>query len=48
MKNQKLKHKITNSVSEQVSVASSQLNKLDIEELNKVSGGVKLESIFCC
>ena len=39
MKNQKSKQKATN-VSEQVSVATSQLNKLDIQELNKVSGGL--------
>ena len=39
MKNQKSKQKATN-VSEQVSVANSQLNKLDIEELNQVSGGL--------
>ena len=40
MKNQKPKQKTTNGVSGQVSVVTPQLCKLDIEELNKVSGSV--------
>ncbi len=43
MKNKKRNHKTINDINEQFSVASPQLCKLDIEELNKVNGGEKLE-----
>ncbi len=45
MKNQKSKQKATN-VSKQVFVGTSQLNKLDIEELNQVSAGLNKGIIY--